>query len=170
MLGPVTGLQGGGAIAADDDGGIWIADNGNRRLIRFNATTGASVGTPLQYATASYTSTVSLSDPTRLFSNFLEYKINYSVPLTGAPDAFGSSASVPGAWTIFRESPIKIFSPSHTDLIVDPGVILVEAGEVCIGTKTTALQIGALQPAGKAMMPASAWINGVRLNPGEIFG
>lgn len=99
-----------------------------------------------------------------------EAKIDWHLPAHEVSQKIRAFTSVPGAWTIFRESPIKIFSPSHTDLIVDPGVILVEAGEVCIGTKTTALQIGALQPAGKAVMPASAWINGVRLNPGEIFG
>lgn len=79
----------GGALAADDDGGLWVADNGNRRLMRFNASTGQLVGTPLQYATSSYNAVVSMSDPTRLFSNYLEYSINYSVPLTD-----------PGAWTL----------------------------------------------------------------------
>jgi hypothetical protein len=29
--GPITSTIGGGAIAADDDGGLWVADNGNRR-------------------------------------------------------------------------------------------------------------------------------------------
>ena len=83
-----------------------MADNGNRRLMRFNATTGQLVGTPLQYAPSSYSSTVSFSDPTRLFSNFLEYKINYSVPLTD-----------PGAWVLVNNwaagtgrSPIDGFS------------------------------------------------------------
>jgi hypothetical protein len=36
--------------------------------MRFNVTTGALIGTPLSYATASYTSTVSMSDPTRCVS------------------------------------------------------------------------------------------------------
>jgi len=57
--------------------------------MRFNSSTGVLIGTPLQYATASYTATVSMSDPTRAFSNCLEYSIDYSVPLTD-----------PGAWTL----------------------------------------------------------------------
>jgi streptogramin lyase len=36
----VTTPGGGTGIAVDDDGGVWIIDNANRRLLRLNYTTG----------------------------------------------------------------------------------------------------------------------------------
>ena len=35
------------AVACDDDGSVTVTDGGNRRIMRFNATTGALLGTPL---------------------------------------------------------------------------------------------------------------------------
>lgn len=78
--------------------------------------------------------------------------------------------SNPGAWTNFRESTLKVFTPTITDFPLPPGELLLNEKKLYIGTATSALEIGEVQPSGKALMPASSWVNGVRLDSGERFG
>ena len=78
--------------------------------------------------------------------------------------------SNPGAWTKFRESTLKVFTPTITDFPLPPGELLLKEKKLYIGTSTFAIEIGEVQPSGKALMPASSWVNGVRLDSGERFG
>ena len=78
--------------------------------------------------------------------------------------------SNPGAWTNFRESTLKVFTPTITDFPLPPGELLLKEKKLYIGTSTFAIEIGEVQPSGKALMPASSWVNGVRLDSGERFG
>ena len=78
--------------------------------------------------------------------------------------------SNPGAWTNFRESTLKVFTPTIADFPLPPGELLLKEKKLYIGTATSALEIGEVQPSGKALMPASSWVNGVRLDSGERFG
>ena len=78
--------------------------------------------------------------------------------------------SYPGAWTIFRGSTVKIFTPLISELELAPGQILIQDKKLFIGTATFALEIGGVQHSGKAQMAASSWVNGVRLATGERFG
>lgn len=78
--------------------------------------------------------------------------------------------SNPGAWTIFRESTLKVFTPIITDFPLPSGELLLKEKKLYIGTATFAIEIGEVQPSGKALMPASSWVNGVRLDSGERFG
>jgi methionyl-tRNA formyltransferase len=78
--------------------------------------------------------------------------------------------SNPGAWTNFRASTLKVFTPTITDFPLPPGELLLKEKKLYIGTATSALEIGEVQPSGKALMPASSWVNGVRLDSGERFG
>lgn len=78
--------------------------------------------------------------------------------------------SNPGAWTNFRESTLKVFTPTITDFPLPPGELLFKEKRLYIGTATFAIEIGEVQPSGKALMPASSWVNGVRLDSGERFG
>ena len=78
--------------------------------------------------------------------------------------------SNPGAWTNFRESTLKVFTPTITDFPLPPGELLLKEKKLYIGTSTFAIEIGDIQPSGKALMPASSWVNGVRLDSGERFG
>ena len=78
--------------------------------------------------------------------------------------------SNPGAWTNFRESTLKVFTPTIADFRLPPGELLLKEKRLYIGTATFALEIGEVQPSGKALMPASSWVNGIRLNSGERFG
>ena len=78
--------------------------------------------------------------------------------------------SNPGAWTNFRESTLKVFTPTITDFPLPPGELLLKEKKLYIGTSTFAIEIGEVQPSGKSLMPASSWVNGVRLDSGERFG
>ena len=78
--------------------------------------------------------------------------------------------SNPGAWTNFRESTLKVFTPTIADFPLPPGELLLGEKKLYVGTATSALEIGEVQPSGKALMPASSWVNGVRLDSGERFG
>lgn len=78
--------------------------------------------------------------------------------------------SNPGAWTNFRESALKVFTPTISDFPLPPGELLLKEKKLYIGTSTFAIEIGEVQPSGKALMPASSWVNGVRLDSGERFG
>ena len=78
--------------------------------------------------------------------------------------------SNPGAWTIFRGSTLKIFTPIISELELAPGQILIQDKRLFVGTATLALEIGGVQPSGIAQMAASSWVNGVRLATGERFG
>lgn len=70
----------------------------------------------------------------------------------------------PGAWTMHRGGPLKLFQPSvgETDSDAPPGSVLradpvagliVKAGEGCV-------TIGGVQPAGKRRMDTSDWLRG----------
>ena len=78
--------------------------------------------------------------------------------------------SNPGAWTNFRESTLKVFTPTIAYFPLPPGELLLKEKKIYIGTSTFAIEIGEVQPSGKALMPASSWVNGVRLDSGERFG
>lgn len=78
-------------------------------------------------------------------------------------------APYPGAWTRMIEksgkpSDIKIFSTNIKDipsgLLLDPGEVRVNGKHMYAGTSDGCIEILSLQPAGKRMMPADAFILG----------
>lgn len=75
--------------------------------------------------------------------------------------------SNPGAWTVFRGSPIKIASPLFSQHALAPGEIAVIERKVHIGTGSQALEIGLITSAGKSPISAASWANGARLIEGE---
>ncbi len=78
--------------------------------------------------------------------------------------AFTSS---PGAWTQFRDTPLKISRISLSEVDLKPGVVSVREKRVFIGTGTQALEIVQVIPTGKPSMNAIDWANGARLQEGE---
>ncbi|MVA75913.1 methionyl-tRNA formyltransferase [Auraticoccus sp. F435] len=76
----------------------------------------------------------------------------------------------PGAWTTFRGERFKVASATVTDQSLLPGQIAVTRKAVLVGTGTTALELGRVQPPGKKAMPAADWARGVQLAPDEVLG
>lgn len=98
-----------------------------------------------------------------------ELLIDWNQPAGLVSQKIRSLTLNPGARTHFRQTRIKIFSPSLSDFSLAPGELRVAGNELFVGTSTFALRIDDVQPAGKSKMPSAAWLNGIRLNPGESF-
>ena len=77
-------------VAFQPDGSFWIGDYGNGRIQHYTAARGFIER--VQYRQYSYFCAVDENNPTRVFSDFLEYAVDYSLPL--APDN--------GSWSLVR--------------------------------------------------------------------
>ena len=77
----------------------------------------------------------------------------------------------PGAWTTFRGERVKL-GPVRLRGANDlaPGELSVSRDGVAVGTGTTEIDLGAVQPPGKRAMPAADWARGARIEQGERFG
>lgn len=72
----------------------------------------------------------------------------------------------PGAWTLLGESRLKVGPISLADgesgaSALRPGEVRVGKKEVLVGTGSTAVRLGQLQPPGKKMMNAADWGRGL---------
>lgn len=97
-------------------------------------------------------------------------RVDWTAPALRVDRLVRGCTPAPGAWTTFRDErlklrplqPIDAADPRPTALA--PGEIAVERGEVLVGTGSTPVRLGEVQPQGKRAMAASAWANGVRLS------
>lgn len=75
----------------------------------------------------------------------------------------------PGAWTTFRGERLKLGPVTVSDVDgLAPGELAVERARVLVGTATTAVVLGEVQPGGRRPMPAADWARGVRPDVGEV--
>lgn len=77
-------------IAFQPDGSFWVEDAGNSRAQHFAAD--RKFIDRIMYLQTSYSSFVDANDPSRLFSDYLEFKVDYSKPL----------AANNGSWQLVR--------------------------------------------------------------------
>jgi methionyl-tRNA formyltransferase len=77
----------------------------------------------------------------------------------------------PGAWTTFRGERLKI-GPARVRGAneLQPGELGVTKSGVAVGTATSEVELGAVQPPGKRPMQAADWARGARPEPGERLG
>ncbi|MDV8023328.1 methionyl-tRNA formyltransferase [Rhodococcus sp. IEGM 1330] len=75
-----------------------------------------------------------------------------------------SVTPAPGAWTTIGELRVKIAPTTRSDDTLAPGEIAVRKSGVHIGTGTTAVVLGDVQPQGKKLMKALDWARGARLD------
>ena len=71
-----------GFVAYQSDGSFWVGDPGNARTIQYNSSRSA-IGR-IEYFPMGYSANADRNNPTRVFSHFLEYAVDYSKPLAGA--------------------------------------------------------------------------------------
>jgi len=72
----------------------------------------------------------------------------------------------PGPWAAFRGDRLKLGPVTVTEQGgLDPGQLRVDRRQVLVGTASTAVRLGTVQPPGKRPMAAADWARGVR--PGE---
>ena len=77
-------------VAFQPDGSFWVNDMGNSRVQHYSAD--RSFIDRIMFLPTSFNCSIDSNDPTRLFSDYLEFKIDYSLPLGPAN----------GSWTLVR--------------------------------------------------------------------
>ncbi len=86
-------------LAFAPDGSFWVGDPGNYRELHYNS--GRSFIETIQSLSASYSTCVDPNNITRVFSNYLEFAIDYTKPLTGST-----------GWKLVKNWGFKTQSPS----------------------------------------------------------
>lgn len=76
----------------------------------------------------------------------------------------------PGAWTELDGKRLKLGPVELVEEALPPRVVEVRKSGVYVGTATTAVRLGQVQPPGKRMMAALDWARGARLEPGTVLG
>ena len=96
----------------------------------------------------------------------------------------------PGAWTDFEGARLKLWpvtltgpsapaggqptavggAASAPEVSVAPGELRVERAAVYVGTGTTAVRLGDVQPPGKRRMPAADWARGLHPDAAITLG
>jgi len=115
----------GSFIAFQADNTFWVGDRGNQRNLHFSISNNApSYVEQLAYIPLSYDATVDLTDATRVFNTFMEYSVNYALPLGGTNGswtlvnnwAYGLPSDSTHNYTGFRDgiSNVVTFSNGHT--------------------------------------------------------
>jgi len=73
-----------------------------------------------------------------------------------------SCTPAPGAWTTLAGERFRIGPISITERVLPPGEVMLDELAVLVGTADRAVRLGAVQPAGRRMMPATDWYRGTR--------
>jgi methionyl-tRNA formyltransferase len=76
----------------------------------------------------------------------------------------------PGAWTTVAGERLKVGPVTPAEGRLPPGELEVTRRAVRVGTGSTAVLLGQVQPAGKRSMPAADWGRGADLRPGTRLG
>jgi methionyl-tRNA formyltransferase len=76
-----------------------------------------------------------------------------------------SVTPAPGAWTMIGDLRVKLGPVTGTEETLAPGQILARKDGVLVGTGSTAVRLGQVQPPGKKTMAAADWVRGARLDP-----
>jgi methionyl-tRNA formyltransferase len=99
-----------------------------------------------------------------------EARIDWNDPAVKIERKIRAFYPAPGAWTTFRDEPIKIESANAVEEMAGlPGEIFLEGKDLFVSTADGSLQIAKVKPAGKATMDAASWINGARIEQHERF-
>lgn len=146
----------------DTDGSFWLLDPGNSRMLHFSAS--RTYIEQVMYRPHSYSCTVDPGDPSRVFSDWLEFQIDYTKPFgtnTGfwtLKNNWGYNVTTDMEWQYGRLNRATTLSNGRT--YAQPGGILVEL------TATGVRSIGAL-PSGYELFDDGS-LRSVRGGYGQI--
>jgi len=98
--------------------------------------------------------------------------VNWAAPAFAVDRRIRACTPAPGAWTTFRGDRLKVGPVRPVADVTDlaPGALRVERRRVLVGTATSTVELGEVQPHGKRPMAAADWARGVRLSDGEVLG
>lgn len=97
-------------------------------------------------------------------------RVDWSRPAFAVDRLVRATTPAPGAWTTWRRERIKLGPVEvvdRADLELAAGQVRADKREVLVGTATTPVRLGIVQPHGKKAMQASDWARGVRPAEGE---
>jgi methionyl-tRNA formyltransferase len=103
-------------------------------------------------------------------------RVDWAAPALRIDRLVRACTPEPGAWTTFRDRRVKLgpVLPLDDDsgpaTAAQPGTIVVAAADdVVVATGSTWVRLGDVRPEGKPVMPAAAWLRGIRPAPGDAF-
>ncbi len=97
-------------------------------------------------------------------------QVTWTDPALAIDRRIRACTPAPGAWTLFRGDRVKLGPVTlAADVALPPGQVQV-SGSVLVGTATSAVRLGEVQPQGKKPMPATDWARGIRIEAGERLG
>jgi methionyl-tRNA formyltransferase len=93
-------------------------------------------------------------------------RVDWRAPALRVDRLVRACTPAPGAWTTARGQRLKLgpVEPVTDDGEAEPGRLLVRDDRVLVGTGSSAVSLGVVQPEGRAPMPAAAWVRGARLD------
>lgn len=101
-----------------------------------------------------------------------EARVDWQHPALAVERQLRACSPAPGAWTTFRDERVKL-GPGRlpepgggAPAGLSPGELVVQGPTVLVGTGSSPLQLGEVQPQGRRPMAADAWARGTRLEPG----
>jgi methionyl-tRNA formyltransferase len=99
-----------------------------------------------------------------------EGRIDWSLPVDVVDRKIRAFYPNPGSWTTFRGTIVKIENVAiHTGQPGTPGTLSAINRELVVSCGEGSLKVTELQPSGKPVMAASAWLNGAQLKDNERF-
>lgn len=90
-------------------------------------------------------------------------RIDWSTSAAAVDRHVRSVTPAPGAWTTIGDIRLKVAPVTLSDMVLEPGHIVVRKDGVFVGTATNAVSLGDIQPQGKKLMKALDWARGARL-------
>ncbi|MFJ2663336.1 methionyl-tRNA formyltransferase [Nocardia fluminea] len=97
-------------------------------------------------------------------------RIGFDEPALAIHRHIRAVTPAPGAWTEVNGLRLKLGPVEMVEETLPERAIEVRKSGVFVGTSTTAVRLGQVQPPGKKMMNALDWARGARLAPGTVIG
>ncbi|MGD0559933.1 MAG: methionyl-tRNA formyltransferase [Streptosporangiaceae bacterium] len=155
--GPVYGMVTEPVLPADTSGDLLtrLADSGSRLLVA--TLDGIEDGT----LTALPQSGEGLSIAPKITVD--DARVDWTKPAFAVDRLIRGCTPDPGAWTPLDGGRLKLWPVSlDNGASLAPGELQIDHNVVSVGTSTTAVRLGDVQPPGKRRMPAADWARGLR--------
>lgn len=88
-------------------------------------------------------------------------RVRWDEPAMAVDRRIRGCTPAPGAWSMLDDLKVKLHPVTTTDEVLPAGQVRVERNRVLVGTATTAVELGTVQPAGKKAMKAADWARGL---------
>lgn len=105
-----------------------------------------------------------------------DVRVSWADPALGIDRLIRAATPAPGSWTTFRSGRVKVApltrivaEAEYAEAVQAPGELVVAGPEVFVGTGSTLVVLGDVQPQGKRLMAAADWARGARVATGERF-